>query len=191
MGKKKKKGLKIDESKLETKKTEGKETSVSSDVQELIEEPNKMEEPKEGKEEQVVEEMKEDVAISSESHDDVEEDISEVMVEKTEEPTTSSQEEKIVEASPTSKKSYKTAIILSISFAVIVLLFLLFSTIFALVYGSKTTIIDRVHIKGIDVSSLTREQALEKVLQTFQNKLEQPITLKHNEYETTVFARTV
>ncbi len=191
MGKKKKKGLKIDESKLETKKTEGKKTSVSSDIQELIEEPNKMEEPKEGKEEQVVEEMKEDVAISSESHDDVEEDISEVMVEKTEEPTTSSQEEKIVEASPTSKKSYKTAIILSISFAVIVLLFLLFSTIFALVYGSKTTIIDGVHIKGIDVSSLTREQALEKVLQTFQNKLEQPITLKHNEYETTVFARTV
>lgn len=191
MGKKKKKGLKIDESKLETKKTEGKETSVSSDVQELIEEQNKMEEPKKGKEAQVVEEIKEDVAISSESHDDVEEDISKVMVEKAEEPTTSSQEEKIVEVSPTCKKSYKTAIILSISFAVIVLLFLLFSTIFALVYGSKTTIIDGVHIKGIDVSSLTREQALEKVLQTFQNKLEQPITLKHNEYETTVFARTV
>ena len=60
MGKKKKKGLKIDESKLETKKTEGKKTSVSSDIQELIEEQNKMEEPKEGKEEQVVEEIKEE-----------------------------------------------------------------------------------------------------------------------------------
>lgn len=183
MSKKKKTVPKMNETKLEIKETEVNETSVSSDEQVLVEQENKVEESKEVKEEQVVEEIK---------ADDVEDDIAEVMVEKTEEPTISSQEEeKIVEVPLTSKKSYKTAIILSISFAMIILLFLLFSTIFALIYGSKTTIIDGVQIKGIDVSSLTREQALEKLLQTVQSKLEQPITLKHNEYETTVFARTV
>lgn len=85
------------------------------------------------------------------------------------------------------KKSRKMWLILSLCLFFILFLFLLFSTIFALIYGSKSTIVQGVSIKNIDVSSLTREQALEKVLTTFKEKLEQPITLIHNEYETTVF----
>lgn len=86
------------------------------------------------------------------------------------------------------KNSRKMWIILSICLFFIMLLFLLFSTVFALVYGAKSTIIQGVSIKDIDVSSLTKQEALEKVLSTFQEKLEQPITLTHNEYETTVFS---
>lgn len=85
------------------------------------------------------------------------------------------------------KKSLKMWMILSVCLFFILLLFLLFSTVFALAYGPKSTIVQGVFIKDIDVSSLTKEQALEKVLTTFKEKLEQPITLIHNEYETTVF----
>lgn len=84
------------------------------------------------------------------------------------------------------KKSYKTAIILSIAFIVIVLLFLLFSTIFALITSNKPTIINRVSIKDIDVSNLTKEQALEKISNEFSKKSAQAITLKHNDFEQTI-----
>lgn len=84
------------------------------------------------------------------------------------------------------KKSYKTAIILSIAFIVIVLLFLLFSTIFALITSNKPTIINGVSIKDIDVSNLTKEQALEKISNEFSKKSAQAITLKHNDFEQTI-----
>lgn len=84
------------------------------------------------------------------------------------------------------KKSYKTAIILSIALIVIVLLFLLFSTIFALITSSKPTIINGVSIKDIDVSNLTKEQALEKISNEFSKKSSQTITLKHNDFEQTI-----
>lgn len=84
------------------------------------------------------------------------------------------------------KKSYKTAIILSIAFITIVLLFLLFSTIFALITSNKSTIISGVNIKNIDVSNLTKEQALEKISSEFSKKSTQAITLKHNDFEQTV-----
>lgn len=84
------------------------------------------------------------------------------------------------------KKSYKTAIILSIAFIVIVLLFLLFSTIFALITSNKPTIINGVSIKDIDVSNLTKEQALEKISNEFSKKSAQAITLKYNDFEQTI-----
>lgn len=84
------------------------------------------------------------------------------------------------------KKSYKTAIILSIAFIIIVLLFLLFSTIFALITSNKSTIINGVSIKDIDVSNLTKEQALEKISNEFSKKSAQAITLKHNDFEQTI-----
>lgn len=84
------------------------------------------------------------------------------------------------------KKSYKTAIILSIALIVIVLLFLLFSTIFALITSNKPTIINGVSIKDIDVSNLTKEQALEKISNEFSKKSAQAITLKHNDFEQTI-----
>ncbi len=84
------------------------------------------------------------------------------------------------------KKSYKTAIILSIALIVIVLLFLLFSTIFALITSNKPTIINGVSIKDIDLSNLTKEQALEKISNEFSKKSAQAITLKHNDFEQTI-----
>lgn len=84
------------------------------------------------------------------------------------------------------KNSYKTAIILSIAFIIIFFLFLLFSTIFALIAANKSTIINGVSIKDIDVSNLTKEQALEKISNEFSKKSAQTITLKHNDFEQTI-----
>lgn len=105
---------------------------------------------------------------------------------------TSKKEEEIkIENKTTIKKSHKTFFILSISFIVICLLFLLFSTVFALINHSKSTIIGGVRIKDIDVSGLTKEQALEKVTTIFNEKIEQIITLTHNEYQIEVFPRAI
>lgn len=88
-------------------------------------------------------------------------------------------------------KSHKTLFIISISLFILFLLFLLFSTIFALLNSSNSTIIRGVSIQDVDVSGLTKEQALEKVSSIFDEKLEQTITLTHKDYAIDVFARTV
>ncbi len=85
------------------------------------------------------------------------------------------------------KKSHKTSLILTVTFFTIILLFLLLSTIFAFIVSKQSTIVHGVSINHIDVSGLTKEQALEKVSNALAEKLTQPITLKHNEYELTVF----
>lgn len=83
----------------------------------------------------------------------------------------------------TEKKSHKTLIGVSIAFIVILILGLLFSTVFALATSNSNTVIKGVSIKDIDVSGLTREQALAKLTAAFNNKVSQKITLKHNEFE--------
>lgn len=85
------------------------------------------------------------------------------------------------------KKSHKTLFIISCIILVIALLFFVFSTIFALIASNTNTIISGIKIKGVDVSGLSREIAYEKVSSTFKNKLSEPFTLKHNEYELEVF----
>lgn len=88
-------------------------------------------------------------------------------------------------ASP--KKSYKSIYIISFILTMLVVLFLIFSTAFALVARNKDTIISGIKIKDISVSGLSKEQAIEKVSNVFKENLEEHITLKHNDYELDVF----
>ena len=85
------------------------------------------------------------------------------------------------------KRSHKTLIRVSVSFAIILIIFFTFSIIFALTIGYSSTIINGVSIKDIDVSGLTKEQALEKLTSVFNEKLSQKIILKHNDYEIDIF----
>lgn len=85
-----------------------------------------------------------------------------------------------------SKNSHKKSIIVSISVIAIIVLFLLFSTIFALLNSNNTKIINGITINGIDVSGLTKEEALVKVSDVFNKKTTDSITLKHNEYKTNI-----
>ena len=95
--------------------------------------------------------------------------------------------EKQDKSSTTNKKSHKTLFIVSFSIIAIILLFLIFSTIFALITNNNSSIINGVKIKDIDVSGLTKEEAMVKVSEAFKPKLEKQITLKHDEYEIVVF----
>lgn len=83
-------------------------------------------------------------------------------------------------------KKYKLPLILSICIFIIFILLLLFSTIFALINKNNTKIIKGVTIGNIDVSGLSKEEALEKITNNYDKKIEQTIILKHNEIETTV-----
>lgn len=83
-------------------------------------------------------------------------------------------------------KDYKLPLIISISIFVIFILLLLFSTVFALVNKNNTKIIKGVTIGNIDVSGLSKEEALDKITNNYDKKIEQTITLKHNDIETIV-----
>lgn len=89
--------------------------------------------------------------------------------------------------SPEEKKSHKIVIASCIAFALVLLLCFLFSIAFALASYHRTTMINGIYIQDVDVSGLTKEQAMEKVSNALNEKLKKAITLKHNEYEVTVF----
>ena len=92
------------------------------------------------------------------------------------------EEDKTYTMADPEKKSYKTPIIISSIVIGIIVLFLLFSTIFAL--ANKTDkIVKGVYINKVDVSGLTREQALDKLNNAFKSKLSKPITLKRGNYQ--------
>lgn len=86
------------------------------------------------------------------------------------------------------KKSRKKCyIILGVLLLLIILAFL-FSTVFALCNIPNEKILGGISINGIDVSHLTKQEAEEKVNAALSQKLQTPLTLQHNDYETTVFA---
>lgn len=79
----------------------------------------------------------------------------------------------------------KFIVILAIS---IILVFVFLSTVFALVNSNSNTIISGISIKGIDVSGLTKEEAINKISEIVNNKISTPFDLVHNDYKTTVVA---
>lgn len=73
--------------------------------------------------------------------------------------------------------------------AIIVIIFVVAifcSTIFALVNLNNENIISGVSIAGIDVSGLSREQATAKMNTIYQEKKEKEISVKYQDYETTL-----
>lgn len=87
------------------------------------------------------------------------------------------------------KKSRKSFIIVSSIILSFILLLLVFSTVFAIIANSSNTIINGIKIRDIDVSGLTREEALKKVSSEFNNRLSKSFTLKYNEYELEIFPK--
>lgn len=93
--------------------------------------------------------------------------------------------EKELEKMKNPKKKRKW-IPIAISIAIVIVLALLFSTIFALFNMNKETIASGVKIKGIDVSGLTAEEARGKIETIYQEKKEKEISIKYEDYETTI-----
>ena len=79
------------------------------------------------------------------------------------------------------KKSKNKALWITITIATIVLIVLIFSTIFALINLGKNTIAKGVSIKGIDVSNLTIEEATNKINEAINVELLLGIDLVYGE----------
>lgn len=74
----------------------------------------------------------------------------------------------------------------AISGAIILIILLFCSTIFALVNIGSQKIISGITISEIDVSGLTKEEANAKINDIYQQKKEEEISLQYEDYETTL-----
>ena len=79
------------------------------------------------------------------------------------------------------KKPIKRKIVISI--IIVVLVALVFSTVFALTNINNERIISGVTIEGIEVSGLTKEEAIAKLETTYAGKIENNIMLQYGEFD--------
>ena len=92
--------------------------------------------------------------------------------------------EKIEKMNP--KKSKKNKIILLSIIGVILVLGIIFSTIFALFNINNEKIINGITISGVDISKLSKEEAKEKIYNLFEDKKQKDLNLKYQDYENTL-----
>lgn len=160
------------------------ETSQNADEQAETKEENKEIENKELDNEEKIEENH---AIENEKVEEkieteiIEETVNEVVDETVEETSTGENENN-------EKKDilHKYSILITIISILLFVGLAIFSTIFALTNRNSNKIVSGISIKGIDISGLTYNEAYEKVAKVYSEKMKQNITLKHNEYETSL-----
>ena len=70
--------------------------------------------------------------------------------------------------------------------SVIIVILLFISTIFAFLNINNQNIISGVSISGIDVSGLSKEEAKAKIENVYNEKIEKEVSIKYEEYETTL-----
>lgn len=149
----------VKDKKEETKKEMKKEKSKKEDV--------KKEEKKEEKNVELQEEKTSKFKQAKEDKKSVEKEIEKM------------QEEEKPKKAPNKKR----AILISIFvIAVIAILALIFSTIFALLNINQETFLDGVSVQGIDLSGLSYEEGKAKIDEIYNKKLEKDITLYYGEY---------
>jgi len=155
---------------VEEKELHNPETVSEENVAEEVKTP----EVKEEKPEEKVEESKKEKKPKKEKKK--KEEIKEE--QKTEEVKKESKDEKpeYVKEMLRRKKIKIALIVLSI---MIVLIVIGISTLFALFFKGKTTIVNNTFIQGIDVSNLGKEEAVEKVTNEVTPKIIKEITLKY------------
>lgn len=83
-------------------------------------------------------------------------------------------------------KEDKRKITFIIIMAVLICVVSAFSVIFAMLNIKNTNILSGIYVLNIDVSNMTKEEALKKVDNIINEKLTSDITLKYNDYETIV-----
>ena len=89
------------------------------------------------------------------------------------------------------KKRNKNKKIIKLIIIVFAIIIAIFSVIFAITNINNANITKGVKIEGIDVSGLTREQAKEKLESIYSEKKEKDITLKYEDFETTIAPETL
>lgn len=89
---------------------------------------------------------------------------------------------KVMEEDKKTKKG-KTWTKLLVIITVILVVGILFSTIFALININNSKILSGISIEGIEVSGLSKEEAIAKINILYQEKKEKEINLKYQDYE--------
>ena len=84
------------------------------------------------------------------------------------------------------RKTINNKKILLIIFLIIVFFIIMFSTIFAFININNTNIVSGVKIEGIDVSGLSKKEAEEKINLIYDNKIENDILLKYEDYDSSI-----
>lgn len=77
-------------------------------------------------------------------------------------------------------------VVVPLAIASIVIVTIIFSTIFALINIDKEKIVSGVSIAEVDVSGLTQEEAKTKINDIYQEKKEKEIPIQYEDYETTL-----
>ena len=84
------------------------------------------------------------------------------------------------------KTNVKKKIIITFSILLILIILFTLTFIFGLVVSQSENIISGISINNIDVSGLTKSQAIEKLNSNFSNKLSSDLTLTYGDYTTTL-----
>lgn len=82
------------------------------------------------------------------------------------------------------KENLKVGTVLGIVFISFIAIFFILFLGITLYISSSDKIITGIYIKGVEVAGLTKEQAIEKVTNEFNNVLPNNLTVIHGEYET-------
>ena len=106
-------------------------------------------------------------------------------IEKKEQQEQPQEEQEVVGLDLTKSNNTKISITLLI-IAITIIVLALVSTIFATINLRNTKIIKGVTIGKIDVSNLTKEEAIEKLEKVYGTKSEKQIYLTHGEFETSI-----
>lgn len=82
-----------------------------------------------------------------------------------------------------SRKKKTTILIISIT---IIMLLLIVSTIFSIININNENIISGISIEGIDISGLSKREAMDKIQNLYQEKKQKEIGIRYKEYETSL-----
>ena len=86
----------------------------------------------------------------------------------------------------TAKKGLDGLAIFGISVVIISVIVILLTMFYFYTNSQKETIYSGITIKGIDVSNLTKEQAITKITEEIQSKIPEEIILTHDDYKSTI-----
>ena len=80
------------------------------------------------------------------------------------------------------KENLKVGTVLGIVFISFIIIFFILFLGITLYISSSDKIITGIYVKGVEVASLTKEQAIEKVTNEFNNVLPKNLTVIHGEF---------
>ena len=165
---------------MEAKDLEPKEEKIVDEIQEEISQPDVKEEIDKHTEE--IEEQNDDKNEAKNQEEEVIENKEETSKKTKHKKIKKQNTNKDEKFSKDEKKTRKIKKII-ISIVIVVIVAMAFSTVFALANKNNEKIISGITIKGVEVSGLTKEEAIAKLETIYSEKLESNIYLQHGELE--------